>query len=74
MRYVWIPDGVYYSGLPGEHIQYVDADHRHLCKFESPTSPNYIILQRAFLTTIEELEAYSLFYHSFPWILWWPAD
>ncbi|KAK3296669.1 uncharacterized protein B0H64DRAFT_106611 [Chaetomium fimeti] len=47
-------------GLPGEHIQYVDADHRHLCKFDSPNSPNYILLQRAFLTTIEELEADSL--------------
>jgi hypothetical protein len=58
--------------LPGEHIQYVEADHRHLCKFESPVSPNYIILQRAFLTTIEELEADSLFYHSFPWLLCGP--
>ncbi|KAH6849741.1 hypothetical protein B0I37DRAFT_369747 [Chaetomium sp. MPI-CAGE-AT-0009] len=48
-------------GLPGEHIQYVEADHRHLCKFESPISPNYMLLQRAFLTTIEELEADGLF-------------
>ncbi|KAH6631000.1 hypothetical protein B0J18DRAFT_117751 [Chaetomium sp. MPI-SDFR-AT-0129] len=50
-------------GLPGEHIQYVEADHRHLCKFESPISPNYILLQRAFLTTIEELESDNLFQH-----------
>ncbi|KAH6637293.1 Alpha/Beta hydrolase protein [Chaetomium tenue] len=48
-------------GLPGEHIQYVEADHRHLCKFESPSSPNYVLLQRAFLTAIEKLEADSLF-------------
>ncbi|KAK4175293.1 hypothetical protein QBC36DRAFT_347212 [Triangularia setosa] len=28
-------------GLPGEHIRYMEADHRHLCKFDSPDSPNY---------------------------------
>ncbi|KAL2024346.1 hypothetical protein VTK56DRAFT_8828 [Thermocarpiscus australiensis] len=48
-------------GLPGEHVQYMDADHRHLCKFESPISQNYVTLQRAFLTTIAELEADSSF-------------
>ncbi|KAK4186217.1 hypothetical protein QBC35DRAFT_501687 [Podospora australis] len=48
-------------GLPGEHTQYMEADHRHICKFESPVSSNYVILQRAFLTTIEELEADNLF-------------
>jgi hypothetical protein len=37
----------------------MEADHRHLCKFDSPMNPNYIILQRAFFTTIEELEANS---------------
>jgi hypothetical protein len=37
----------------------MEADHRHLCKFDSPNNSNYLILQRAFLTTIEELEADS---------------
>lgn len=34
----------------------MEADHRRICKFQSPTDPNYLILQRCFLTTIEELE------------------
>ncbi|KAK4135705.1 hypothetical protein BT67DRAFT_258354 [Trichocladium antarcticum] len=43
-------------GLPGEHTQYLQADHRRLCKFESPEDPNYNILLRCFNTTIEEIE------------------
>ncbi|KAL2024321.1 hypothetical protein VTK56DRAFT_8803 [Thermocarpiscus australiensis] len=43
-------------GLPGEHTQYLQADHRHLCKFESVDDPNYNILLRCFNTTIEEIE------------------
>ncbi|KAJ5178230.1 uncharacterized protein N7500_000929 [Penicillium coprophilum] len=46
-------------GLPKEHVQYIEADHRHICKFDSPENPNYIILRRAFQTTIEDIEANS---------------
>jgi hypothetical protein len=44
------------EGLPREHVQYMQADHRQICKFSSPTDPNYLILQRCFLTTIEGLK------------------
>ncbi|KAB5533557.1 hypothetical protein GE09DRAFT_363721 [Coniochaeta sp. 2T2.1] len=44
-------------GLPGEHVQYLGANHRQMCKFSSPTDPNYLILRRCFRTTIHELEA-----------------
>ncbi|KAK3989602.1 hypothetical protein QBC44DRAFT_82357 [Cladorrhinum sp. PSN332] len=43
-------------GLPGEHTQYLQADHRRLVKFESTDDPNYNILLRCFNTTIEEIE------------------
>ncbi|KAL2257576.1 hypothetical protein VTK26DRAFT_9458 [Humicola hyalothermophila] len=43
-------------GLPGEHTQYLQADHRRLCKFDSTDDPNYNILLRCFNTTIEEIE------------------
>lgn len=43
-------------GLPGEHTQYLQADHRRLVKFESTEDPNYNILLRCFNTTIEEIE------------------
>ncbi|KAJ5768911.1 hypothetical protein N7520_003470 [Penicillium odoratum] len=45
------------SGLPKEHVQYIDADYRQICKFDSPMNANYVILQRAFQTTIEEIGA-----------------
>ncbi|KAK4186125.1 hypothetical protein QBC35DRAFT_554885 [Podospora australis] len=43
-------------GLPGEHTQYLQADHRRLVKFESTEDPNYNILLRCFNTTIEAIE------------------
>ncbi|KAK4172588.1 hypothetical protein QBC36DRAFT_72161 [Triangularia setosa] len=43
-------------GLPGEHTQYLQADHRRLVKFDSTEDPNYNILLRCFNTTIEEIE------------------
>lgn len=39
--------------LPGEHTQYLSADHRHICKFRDVNDPNYIILRDCFKTTIE---------------------
>ena len=34
----------------------MEAKHLFICKFESPVSPNYMILQRSFLATIEDIE------------------
>ena len=42
--------------LPGEHIQYLEADHRHVCKFDSPAHPNYQIVQRCLLRAVEDIE------------------
>jgi hypothetical protein len=43
-------------GLPGEHVQHLDADHRQMCKFEHPEHPNYLILQRCLLSAVEGIE------------------
>ncbi len=43
----------------GEHTRYMQADHRHICKFQSPEDPNYIVLQQAFLSSIEDIESNS---------------
>ncbi|KAI9781781.1 MAG: hypothetical protein M1839_005774 [Geoglossum umbratile] len=43
-------------GLPGEHIQVLNADHRHVCKFDSPSDSNYLTLRNAFLSTINNIE------------------
>lgn len=45
-----------FTGLPREHTQYLQADHRRLVKFESTDDPNYNILLRCFNTTIEDIE------------------
>ncbi|KAL2020084.1 hypothetical protein VTK56DRAFT_8888 [Thermocarpiscus australiensis] len=31
----------------------MDADHRHLCKFDTPSDPNYIMLRNALLTAVD---------------------
>ncbi|KAH0536563.1 hypothetical protein FGG08_006571 [Glutinoglossum americanum] len=43
-------------GLPGEHIQLLNADHRHVCKFDAVTDSNYLTLRNAFLSTINNSE------------------
>ncbi|KAK1764935.1 hypothetical protein QBC33DRAFT_545297 [Phialemonium atrogriseum] len=43
-------------GLPGEHTQYLQADHRHICKFETLDDPNYKTLLHCFGTTIQQIQ------------------
>ncbi|KAK4249176.1 hypothetical protein C7999DRAFT_39730 [Corynascus novoguineensis] len=38
----------------------MDADHRSICKFDSPTDPNYRILCNSFATTIRDIENLQL--------------
>jgi hypothetical protein len=37
-------------GLPGERVSLMYADHRSICKFETPEDPGYITLTEAFNT------------------------
>ena len=43
-------------GLPGERIQLMNADHRHVCKFDDPADNNYRTLRNAFAAIIESIE------------------
>ncbi|KAL8791009.1 MAG: hypothetical protein Q9195_006083 [Heterodermia aff. obscurata] len=47
-------------GLPGERIQLMNADHRHVCKFNDPADNNYRTLRNAFASTIETIETTQL--------------
>lgn len=47
-------------GLPGERIQLMNADHRHVCKFNDPADNNYRTLRNAFAATIESIESTHL--------------
>ncbi|PKY00544.1 hypothetical protein P168DRAFT_260038 [Aspergillus campestris IBT 28561] len=44
-------------GLPKERVFLLNADHRAICKFESPTDANYKTLRNAFITTIDSIQA-----------------
>lgn len=44
------------TGLPGEHVQLLNADHRHICKFEDPSDPNYTTLRNAFVAVIDNID------------------
>jgi WD40 repeat protein len=42
--------------LPGERIQLLNADHRHVCKFNDPSDSNYCTLRNAFASAISMIE------------------
>ncbi|KAM7192873.1 hypothetical protein V8F20_008670 [Naviculisporaceae sp. PSN 640] len=44
-------------GYHNEEIAAMDADHRHLCKFDSPEDPNYKLLRNALLTAVDLVRA-----------------
>ncbi|KAI4169254.1 MAG: hypothetical protein LQ343_005842 [Gyalolechia ehrenbergii] len=43
-------------GLPEERVQLLNADHRHVCKFNDASDSNYITLRNAFASTIDQIE------------------
>ena len=43
-------------GLPGERVQLMNADHRHVCKFDTRLDSNYCSLRNAFVASIESIE------------------
>lgn len=42
-------------GYPGERSAVLNADHRHVCKFESPSDPNYITVRDTFQFIIDSI-------------------
>ena len=40
-------------GYPGEKQMPVNADHRSICKFDTPTDPNYVTLRNALASTVQ---------------------
>ncbi|KAL8938934.1 MAG: hypothetical protein Q9216_003620, partial [Gyalolechia sp. 2 TL-2023] len=43
-------------GVPEERVQLLNADHRHVCKFNDASDSNYITLRNAFASTIDQIE------------------
>lgn len=46
-------------GYGNEEISYMDADHRHVCKFDNAADPNYRKLRNALTTAIDMIKAES---------------
>ncbi|KUI53159.1 Vegetative incompatibility protein HET-E-1 [Cytospora mali] len=42
--------------LPGEQISHLNADHSHVCKFDTPSDSDYIRLRDAFVSTISLIQ------------------
>lgn len=38
-----------------ERVQYLNANHRDICKFDSPDDPNYITLKNAFVSATQDI-------------------
>ncbi|KAI0400118.1 hypothetical protein F4802DRAFT_620340 [Xylaria palmicola] len=43
------------AGYKGEMAQPLNADHRSICKFDSPTDPNYITIRNSISKAVEDL-------------------
>ncbi|KAH6649470.1 hypothetical protein F5144DRAFT_588178 [Chaetomium tenue] len=43
-------------GYPKEEITGMEADHRQVCKFESPADPNYKLLRNALATAVDLIQ------------------
>lgn len=50
-------------GLKHEHVFPVSANHRDICKFDSPDDPNYITLRNALATIVDELVGHGIETH-----------
>ena len=43
-------------GYPNERIAYLDADHRGVCKFDSPSDPNFVAVKNALVETLDKIK------------------
>ncbi|KAI1137581.1 NACHT and WD domain protein [Hypoxylon sp. FL0543] len=43
------------SGFKNERVQLLNANHRDICKFDSPDDPNYITLKNTICSAVEDL-------------------
>jgi hypothetical protein len=43
-------------GYPREHQESLNADHRGMCKFDSPLDPNFIVVKNALAVTLDRIK------------------
>jgi hypothetical protein len=42
-------------GFKNERVQYINANHRDICKFDSPEDPGYVTLKNAIISATEDI-------------------
>lgn len=42
-------------GYPNEQVDYLEADHRDVCKFDAPSDRNYVKLRKSLVSTIDDI-------------------
>lgn len=42
-------------GFKRERVQYLNANHRDICKFDSPDDPNYVTLKNAIISATQDI-------------------
>ena len=52
-------------GFRRERVQYLNANHRDICKFDSPDDPNYVTLKNAIISATQDISKDGMFvsYH-----------
>ena len=52
-------------GFRRERLQYLNANHRDICKFDSPDDPNYVTLKNAIISATQDILKDGMFvsYH-----------
>jgi hypothetical protein len=50
------------SGYPDERIQTLNADHRQICKFDSPDDSNFRTLRNRLASTVKDIERCGMFF------------
>ena len=61
------PNGLAIEGLGfrRERVQYLNANHRDICKFDSPEDRNYVTLKNAIISATQDILKAGMFlpYH-----------
>ena len=42
-------------GYPNEQVDYLEANHRDVCKYDTPSDRNYVKLRASLVSTIDEI-------------------
>ena len=48
-------------GFRRERVQYLNANHRDICKFDSPDDPNYVTLKNAIISATQDILKAGMF-------------